>query len=99
TPFPYTTLFRSYHPANWRKWLDFGCGTMGDMSIHILDPVAGALMLTQPKTILSESDAPPAESFATKNKVRYVFPGTKFTVDPLPLTWYDGDAMPSIDGD
>jgi lysyl-tRNA synthetase class 2 len=22
-------------------WTDFGCGTMGDMSIHILDPIAG----------------------------------------------------------
>jgi predicted dehydrogenase len=87
-----------YHPGNWRKWTDFGCGTMGDMSIHILDPIAGALELTQPKTILSESDVPPAESFATKNKVNYVFPGTKFTVDPFPLTWYDGEAMPDIKG-
>ncbi len=87
-----------YHPGNWRKWLDFGCGTMGDMAIHILDPIAGALALTQPRTIVSESDAPPAESFATKNKVRYVFPGTKYTVDPLPLTWYDGDAMPTTAG-
>jgi len=87
-----------YHPGNWRKWLDFGCGTMGDMAIHILDPIADALALTQPKTIVSESDAPPAESFATKNRVRYSFPGTKYTVDPLPLTWYDGDAMPSTAG-
>jgi predicted dehydrogenase len=87
-----------YHPGNWRKWTDFGCGTMGDMAIHILDPVAGALALTQPTTILSESDPPPPESFATKNTVRYVFPGTKHTVDPLPLTWYDGDALPSAAG-
>ena len=87
-----------YHAANWRKWFDFGCGTMGDMSIHILDPIAGALALTQPRTILSESDAPPADSFATKNIVKYTFPGTKFTVDPFPLTWYDGDAMPSTKG-
>lgn len=87
-----------YHPGNWRKWTDFGCGTMGDMSIHILDPIAGALALTQPLTILSESDVPPPESFATKNKVRYTFPGTKYTVDPLPLTWYDGDAMPDLKG-
>jgi predicted dehydrogenase len=89
---------RDYHPGNWRKWLDFGCGTMGDMSIHILDPIAGALELTQPHTILSESDPPPQESFATKNIVKYSFPGTKFTVDPFPLTWYDGDAMPSTQG-
>ncbi|HVE39550.1 MAG TPA: Gfo/Idh/MocA family oxidoreductase [Planctomycetota bacterium] len=87
-----------YHSMNWRKWTDFGCGTMGDMSIHILDPIAGALALTQPKTILSESDAPPPDSFATKNIVKYTFPGTKFTVDPFSLTWYDGDAMPSIKG-
>jgi hypothetical protein len=87
-----------YHPANWRKWTDFGCGTMGDMAIHIVDPVTGALALTSPKTILSESDAPPAESFSTRNVVRYTFPGTKYSVDPLPLTWYDGDAMPKTDG-
>jgi hypothetical protein len=87
-----------YHPGNWRKWTDFGCGTMGDMSIHILDPIAGALALTQPTTILSESDVPPPESFATRNKVRYMFPGTAYSVDPLPLTWYDGEAMPDIKG-
>lgn len=87
-----------YHPGNWRKWTDFGCGTMGDMSIHILDPIAGALALTQPKTIRSDSDVPPAESFAIRNRVHYVFPGTKYTVDPLPLTWYDGQAMPDLQG-
>lgn len=84
-----------YHPGNWRMWTDFGCGTMGDMSIHILDPIAGALELTQPLTILSESDPPPPESFSTKNVVKYVFPGTAHSVDPLPVTWYDGDALPS----
>jgi predicted dehydrogenase len=87
-----------YHPGDWRRWTDFGCGTMGDMSIHILDPVTGALGLTAPRTIVSESDPPPAESFATKNTVRYIFPGTPQTVDPFPLTWYDGDALPSTEG-
>jgi hypothetical protein len=87
-----------YHPGNWRMWTDFGCGTMGDMSIHILDPIAGALALTQPTTILSESDPPPPESFSTRNVVKYVFPGTAYTVDPFPLTWYDGDAIPTGEG-
>ena len=31
-----------YHPADWRKRLDFGTGTFGDMGCHILDPVFGA---------------------------------------------------------
>jgi len=87
-----------YHPGDWRRWVDFGCGTMGDMSIHILDPVTGALALTAPRTIVSESDPPPAESFSTRNKVRYLFPGTQYTIDPFPLTWYDGTAVPSTEG-
>ena len=35
-----------YHPGNWRKRVDFGTGTFGDMGCHILDPVFGALALT-----------------------------------------------------
>jgi len=27
-----------YHPENWRKRLDFGTGTFGDMGCHIFDP-------------------------------------------------------------
>ncbi|MBO0700406.1 MAG: Gfo/Idh/MocA family oxidoreductase, partial [Zavarzinella sp.] len=34
-----------YHPGNWRKRLDFGTGTFGDMGCHILDPVYGSLAL------------------------------------------------------
>ena len=37
-----------YHPGNWRKRLDFGTGTFGDMGCHILDPVYGSLALTAP---------------------------------------------------
>jgi len=35
-----------YHPGNWRKRLDFGTGTFGDMGCHIYDPVFKALALT-----------------------------------------------------
>jgi predicted dehydrogenase len=28
-----------YHPGNWRRRLDFGTGTFGDMGCHIYDPV------------------------------------------------------------
>ena len=44
-----------YHPGNWRKRLDFGTGTFGDMGCHILDPVYGSLALTAPKSVRSES--------------------------------------------
>ncbi len=32
-------LAHYYHPGEWRKRLDFGTGTFGDMGCHILDPV------------------------------------------------------------
>lgn len=84
-----------YHPADWRRWFDFGCGTMGDMGIHILDPVATALELGPPRTILSFSPEPPAESFGTKNKVEYAFDtSSERTTNGFKLTWYDGDWMP-----
>ncbi len=34
---PYIEGF--YHPVNWRKRIDFGTATFGDMGCHILDPV------------------------------------------------------------
>ena len=38
----------AYHPSNWRKRLDFGTATFGDMGCHILDPVFSALGLGRP---------------------------------------------------
>ena len=43
-----------FHPGAWRKRLDYGTGTFGDMGCHILDPVFTALVLTSPQTIRSE---------------------------------------------
>jgi len=83
-----------YHPGNWRRWYDFGGGTMGDMSIHILDPVFSALKLTAPTTLLSKSSAAPKRSFGMQNETQFTFPGTDFTTDSLSLTWYDGGKMP-----
>jgi predicted dehydrogenase len=83
-----------YHPGNWRKRLDFGTGTFGDMGCHILDPVFGALALTAPTSVRSEGDAPNEDSWGLNTLVRYTFPGTKFTADPVSLTWYNGGLRP-----
>jgi predicted dehydrogenase len=83
-----------YHPGVWRKRLDFGTGTFGDMGCHILDPVFTALALTAPRSVRSEGGAPNADSWGLDSQVRYVFPGTAHTTDPLTLYWYDGDRRP-----
>jgi len=83
-----------YHPGNWRKRLDFGTGTFGDMGCHILDPVFGSLGVKSPKTITSSGGTPNEHHWGLNAQVRYIFPGTKFTTDEVALTWYDGSNRP-----
>ncbi|MEY2880508.1 MAG: hypothetical protein RLZZ15_2888 [Verrucomicrobiota bacterium] len=84
-----------YHPSNWRKRLDFGTGTFGDMGCHIFDPVFEALALTAPISLRSEGPAPDQWNWAINARIHYVFPGTKYTAEKtVPVTWYDGDARP-----
>jgi len=84
-----------YHPSEWRKRLDFGTGTFGDMGCHIYDPVFKALALTAPLSVRSEGPAPNAHSWATDAVIHYVFPGTQFTEGKtVNVTWYDGDQRP-----
>ena len=86
-----------YHPSEWRKRLDFGTGTFGDMGCHILDPVFTSLALTTPKSVRSDGGKPNADSWGLDSQVRYVFPETKYTTETLTLHWYDGDKRPPAD--
>ncbi|MDB5389724.1 MAG: oxidoreductase domain protein [Planctomycetaceae bacterium] len=87
-----------YHPGNWRKRLDFGTGTFGDMGCHIFDPVFKALELTAPLTVRSMGKAPNATNWANDAVVHFTYPETKHTVGPvIPITWYDGDQRPPTD--
>ena len=83
------------HPGNWRKRLEFGTGTFGDMGCHIYDPVFGALGVNSPLTVRAEGPAPNEHSWAVNAIVKYVFPGTPFTDGKtVAVTWYDGDERP-----
>jgi predicted dehydrogenase len=83
-----------YHPGNWRKILDYGCGTLGDMGVHIFDTPYNALQLDVPKTIKNKCRKPTGFGFPEKNTVTYVFPGTKQTTETLEWVWYDGEGAP-----
>jgi predicted dehydrogenase len=83
-----------YHPSNWRRRLDFGTGTFGDMGCHILDPVFGSMGLTAPKKVLSTGEAPNKDNWPLNCEVIYTFPGTKHTAETVTVTWYNGDRRP-----
>lgn len=80
-----------YHPENWRKLVDFGCGTLGDMGVHIFDTPYNALELDVPKTITTNCRKHNVFSYPEKNTVTYEFPGTKHTAEILKWIWYDGE--------
>ncbi|MGD0260815.1 MAG: Gfo/Idh/MocA family oxidoreductase [Verrucomicrobiota bacterium] len=84
-----------YHPVNWRKRLDFGTGTLGDMGCHIFDPVFKAIELTAPASVRSEGPAPNRWNWPLDSQIQYIFPGTAYTAGAtLPVTWYDGAQKP-----
>jgi predicted dehydrogenase len=85
---------RIYHPANWRKLLDYGCGTLGDMGVHIFDTPYTALELDVPKIIKTSCRKPTGFGHPEKNVVSYEFPGTKYTTKSLKWVWYDGIQAP-----
>ncbi len=86
-----------YHPGSWRKTVDFGTGTLGDMGVHIFDTPYDALALTAPKWAKTTCRAPTGIGHPEKNIVEYEFPGTKYTTDSLIWTWYDGSFAPPKD--
>ncbi len=82
-----------YHPGQWRRWWDFGSGTLGDMACHYMDLPFWALKLRHPT--VCEAEGPPVhpETCPLGLIVRYQFP-ERDGLPPVKLTWYDGNLIP-----
>lgn len=81
---------RIYEPGQWRRWLDFGSGTLGDMGCHIFDPVFTALGIGAPKSVVSKGPKHFSEMFAPNGDFHYEMPGTDQTTETVKLRWTDG---------
>ncbi len=84
-----------YHPGNWRKLMDYGCGTLGDMGVHIFDTPYNALALDVPRTIKNECRQPTGFGYPENNVVTYEFPQTEYTAESLKWVWHDGPGAPN----
>lgn len=83
-----------YHPGQWRRWWDFGQGTLGDMGCHYMDLPFWALDLRHPVSCEAVSaDAAHPETCPLGLTVKYQFP-QRGELPPVELTWYDGDMIP-----
>jgi predicted dehydrogenase len=80
-----------YHPFNWRGWVDWGVGALGDMGAHLIDFPVWALELGLPATIETEFTPFNGVSYPEATTTYYEFPTKKGTIA---LTWYDGGLLP-----
>ncbi|MBI2424023.1 MAG: Gfo/Idh/MocA family oxidoreductase [Candidatus Hydrogenedentes bacterium] len=87
----------TYHPFWWRRWRDFGGGSMGDFGCHIFDPVFTALNIGAPLSVTVDAECVSEEVWPEWIDARYVFPGTALTAGKtIEATWTDGGKKPSV---
>ena len=82
-----------YHPFNWRGWVDWGQGALGDMGAHLIDHPFWALELGMPTTIETVSTPFNGATYPTATMTHYEF-AARGSKPAVKLTWYDGGFMP-----
>jgi len=91
--------FRPYTPFwvhwNWRGWLPFGTGTIGDWFCHVMDPTFWALDLDAPSTVQAEvTNYDPAKhglTYPPATKIAFEFPARKGR-PAVKVVWHDGNS-------
>jgi predicted dehydrogenase len=97
-PGPETPYHPIYHPFNWRGWVDWGTGALGDMGAHLIDHPFWALDLGLP--IAVEATGTPFGVDNDRRKVSYPL-ATQVVYDfaarggqpPVRMIWCDGGLM------
>ena len=90
--------FRPYTPFwvhwNWRGWMPYGTGTIGDWFCHVIDPSFWALGLDAPTSVTAEvAGYDPVKqglTYPPGSKITYEFPARKER-GPIKLVWHDGN--------
>lgn len=86
---------RVYHDFNWRGWLDFGTGALGDMACHTTNMPVMALDLWDPiaVTAVKNSGLVENETFPSNSTLMFEFPARNGLV-ATNFYWYDGGNLP-----
>ncbi len=88
-------LYKSgyYHPWNWRGWLDFGSGPMGDFGCHNMNLPFRALKLDYPVGIDINAELLGLPTYPKRARIDYHY-AQRGNLPPVTLTWYDGGRRP-----
>jgi len=78
-----------YNPWNWRGWLDFGTGALGDMACHTVNLPFRALNLGYPTEIEAYPFSPMnGESYPLGSRIRFEFPERKTSIAAAHKTFF-----------
>jgi predicted dehydrogenase len=97
-PAPEVPFHSIYHPFNWRGWVDYGTGALGDMGAHLIDHPFWALDLGLPTHIEATSSPwgydnknnPVSHPLATQAVYHFAARGNQ---PPVRMIWCDGGLM------
>jgi predicted dehydrogenase len=74
-PAPYRDFHSDLHPHEWHGWYDFGNGSLGNMSCHVLDGVFWALKIEHPTSVeMEEVRGGTNERYPTGARIRWDIP-------------------------
>ena len=91
-PAPERAFHPHYHPANWRRFWDFGGGTLADMGCHYIDLAHWALDLRRPIKVSAEG--PERHDDATPNWMSARWIHKLADGREVPVHWHDGGKYP-----
>ena len=92
-PGPVVDYHPVYHPFNWRGWVDWGVGAIGDMGAHLIDSPFWSLDLGFPTSVETVSTPFDNASYPMATMTYYQF-AAKGNRPAVKLTWYDGALLP-----
>ncbi|MGE3313498.1 MAG: Gfo/Idh/MocA family protein [Planctomycetaceae bacterium] len=90
---PERPYHKVYVPHDWRGFWDFGCGAIGDMGCHVMDPAYWALNLGLPTSVEAVSSEVTSETPPQWEVMTYQFPA-RAELPPVTLKWYDAGKQP-----
>lgn len=86
---------KAYLPTLWRGWRDFGCGAIGDMGVHNMDPAYWLLADMQlPKRVVAWADGKSKVAFPALSTVDMRFGPTGKCPKGFNLYWYERHLRP-----